>query len=810
MKNLSEDHKEIQSGKKLDDEGYMAKVEMDKIEQSLEKLRKVIKKSNHNLPSWVQSKITKSSDYLDIVADYLASDVKMDENASFSVNGASSIVDKILSELEEKRDTDPCWTGYEMQGYKKKKNKKVPNCVPTNESTLVDKILSEMLGDKPGIDIKKTKSLDKIAKKHKVSVEYLEKQLKKGIKIEMEHTTDNGEAEIIALHHLEEIPDYYTRLNKMEKSAEVKEETKSGDSNLGDWFRKSSGTDPKTGRKVAGWVQLGGPFAGAPCARQEGQKSTPKCGSSKMAANLSDKEEEKAFRRKNRKDDNQPQKSGSAKPTYVKTEEVNLQEEKEKNKKDACYHKVKSRYRVWPSAYACVPVDTSKALTKEGWKNYSELSIGEEILTYSLEKDLLEFKPILNLFYYDDAPTYVVQNGNTGWRIECTPNHKWVIKHPKCEGSRGRKKFTNLINDMRLVSIEELLNESGSNRKLVISAQYNEGDPLVLEKIYKYGTNWINYLIECSPEQRQSWLYSAIVYDGNQNKTERILPQTNQTNEEYLYDSPSGKQSFGFKQKDVVHRDAFLISAFLNRGIVTFSKHKNCDIFNCNYISYNGTKSVENFKLINERKRDVWCPQTENGTWVMMQETDGKGVITITGNSGALVKCRKVGASNWGEKVDEAVRLPMQTGQLLRVLVNWRGKHLSVQMFFPQLGTPKRNEIAYAVNQIYPEARVISYVPCEMDSNTPIVQVKEDWQKVNKKDRVDGMSQKAVNTYRRENPGSKLQTAVTEKNPTGKRRQRRTNYCTRSKGQQEMHNISCSKTPDKPICKARRRWNCKN
>jgi len=139
MKNLSEDHKEIQSGKKLDDEGYMAKVEMDKIEQSLEKLRKIIKKSNHNLPAWVQSKITKSSDYLDIVADYLASDVKMDENVSFSVNGEMSLVDKILSELEEKKymtkDEDPCWKGYEMVGFKKKKGKKVPNCVPVSEAT---------------------------------------------------------------------------------------------------------------------------------------------------------------------------------------------------------------------------------------------------------------------------------------------------------------------------------------------------------------------------------------------------------------------------------------------------------------------------------------------------------------------------------------------------------------------------------------------------------------------------------------------------------------------------------------------------
>ena len=37
---------------------------------------------------------------------------------------------------------------------------------------------------------------------------------------------------------------------------------------------------------------------------------------------------------------------------------------------------------------------------------------------------------------------------------------------------------------------------------------------------------------------------------------------------------------------------------------------------------------------------------------------------------------------------------------------------------------------------------------------------------------------------------------------------RRDSYCARSKGQQEMHNIDCSKTPDKRICAARRRWKC--
>ena len=85
----------------------------------------------------------------------------------------------------------------------------------------------------------------------------------------------------------------------------------------------------------------------------------------------------------------------------------------------------------------------------------------------------------------------------------------------------------------------------------------------------------------------------------------------------------------------------------------------------------------------------------------------------------------------------------------------------------------------------------------------------EDWQKVNKSDKTDGMSAAAVKAYRRENPGSKLKTAVTgDPKPGSKDAKRRKSFCARSKGQQDMHNIDCSKTPDKPVCKARRRWKC--
>ena len=71
-----------------------------------------------------------------------------------------------------------------------------------------------------------------------------------------------------------------------------------------------------------------------------------------------------------------------------------------------------------------------------------------------------------------------------------------------------------------------------------------------------------------------------------------------------------------------------------------------------------------------------------------------------------------------------------------------------------------------------------------------------------------GMTAKGVAKYRRQNPGSKLKTAVTEKKPTGARAKRRKSYCARSKGQMNDFNIDCSKTPEKRICAARRRWNC--
>ena len=102
--------------------------------------------------------------------------------------------------LHEQVD-EACWDGYKAAGMKKKGDRMVPNCVP-EEANL----------DKP------TMSPEEIAKKHKVDVKEINRQLEMGIKVEKEHTKDEKTAREIALDHLGEKPNYYSKLKQYVES----------------------------------------------------------------------------------------------------------------------------------------------------------------------------------------------------------------------------------------------------------------------------------------------------------------------------------------------------------------------------------------------------------------------------------------------------------------------------------------------------------------------------------------------------------------------------------------------------------------
>jgi hypothetical protein len=70
--------------------------------------------------------------------------------------------------------------------------------------------------------------------------QYDYEQLKMGCQVEKEHTSSPVRAKIIAKDHLDEIPDYYTRLKKMEDSADTEDENpKYSNESLEDIYNES-------------------------------------------------------------------------------------------------------------------------------------------------------------------------------------------------------------------------------------------------------------------------------------------------------------------------------------------------------------------------------------------------------------------------------------------------------------------------------------------------------------------------------------------------------------------------------------------
>ena len=174
--------------------------------------------------------------------------------------------------------------------------------------------------------------------------------------------------------------------------------------------------------------------------------------------------------------------------------------------------------------------------------------------------------------------------------------------------------------------------------------------------------------------------------------------------------------------------------------------------------------------------------------------------------SGALVKCRKVGAKNWGNKtkkegyefsnwrdnfqamefesVDIIKAEPLQPtdGIGSRMLGEkcWKGyeKKGMKTMFgkrYPNCVKKEEVEIQEAIPGYDKYDSAMKAIRKKNLSGRKLIDalkaatalrpktekevMGEDWQKSNRKDGVDGMSQKSVDAYKRENPGSKLQTA---------------------------------------------------
>ena len=65
---------------------------------------------------------------------------------------------------------------------------------------------------------------------------------------------------------------------------------------------------------------------------------------------------------------------------------------KKKGKRDACYHKVKSRYKVWPSAYASGALVRCRRVGAKNWGNKSKKNEAMDIVPAEAPKKKIKVK----------------------------------------------------------------------------------------------------------------------------------------------------------------------------------------------------------------------------------------------------------------------------------------------------------------------------------------------------------------------------------------------------------------------------------
>ena len=303
---------------KKDHEYSMARSELKTVANAVKRLQKKMgKKGEGELKAWVQSKITKAADYIDTAADYVTNEQKELDFKQFTHKT------KHLSKSQHRLDP----------------NLDLKQLVHHSTVQYVDR---DADGDVDVYDDPNKKVPDENVSSASSARKFSNILLKKQ-KGELKHT----------------------------RRGMAYEETKSVDEGLRDWYKKSESSDG-----TPGWVEV---ISGEPCAREEGEEGTPKCVSSDKRASMTKKERISAQRRKSAANPNQPEKSGAAKPTYVPTDKPKkkVNEEKDKpgkgsGKKDACYHKVKARYDVWPSAYASGALVRCRKVGATNWGNKSE------------------------------------------------------------------------------------------------------------------------------------------------------------------------------------------------------------------------------------------------------------------------------------------------------------------------------------------------------------------------------------------------------------------------------------------------------
>lgn len=253
----------------------------------------------------------------------------------------------------------------------------------------------------------------------------------------------------------------------------------------------------------------------------------------------------------------------------------------------------------------CVPTDTTQALTRNGWKYRHELSVGDEILAYDSQTNTKRWTKIKSFADYKDAEVVRMRN-NHAFDVECTTDHRWYVKQRRRSKSGG---FQKQYHQDEVRRTFELTGDSA----IITNAPMHQEEwerPNVLYSLNdrKYGENWVQRVLDMTQAERIAFLEGFLIADG--------------------YKGPKGGWRWN-QNKGELAEAALLASYLVHDGFVHVTDRNNSKSpMICGILSAKQHVTLQTMQITESRVCDVWCPNTEFGTWVMRQGN----TITITGN----------------------------------------------------------------------------------------------------------------------------------------------------------------------------------
>ena len=595
-----------------------------------------------------------------------------------------------------------------------------------------------------------------------------------------------GMSEAYDTKKIKKIVKQLRKSTKMHKSQAEYLEKNIKEGSLHKWFKGSKSKDGK-----GGWVNV---VTGGTCASDEPGEGTPKCVSSAKRASMSKAERISAARRKKKADPGQQAKSGAAKPTYVSTDSPRKKKMKESYfswreeiEVDECWKthkKVGMKMKGGKLVPDCRPkneeverdeygdpIDGPKMSKKQMKKNLAANTPDKDHTTdtaegmaYGLYKGDGKPKGAMSAFGKKKKENpYSIKN-----------KLKMVIKSV-AEKERSKAGVTSEEAEYIDLPLHVEIPDTDNKFKLGLmfreSLDIDKGMLFIFEEVGKHSFHMRNTRIPLD--------VAFVKEDGTIESIKELDPYTT------LPVSSDGEVLFAieanrgwFAENNVEVGDEIVL------GEAKDKKGKG-----------SGTKDACYHKV--KSRYSVWPSAYA---------------------SGALVKCRKKGAANWGNSRKESVDINNSDGQLiadvtdivgpndLKPVTNENGQWVGTKQITEAKkcwpGYKKKGTKIMFGKRYNNCVKEEDYSDWREELN--VTEASAAWQRKEGKNKAGGLNEKGRKSYERQNPGSDLK-APSKKvgNP------RRASFCARMKGMKKK--LTSSKTandPDSRINKSLRKWNC--